>query len=274
VKHEFLTLSEDVRHIGLVAIRHYKDSGHSVAVEPNELGSPGRPALRVRRGNTTTYVLIAVDIAVENVLIWASYAKCLQHDSRVCVIVPKGANVHQERIEAVKGARIGLMTADSQKLTEIFAPIDLTLNAGLPAAANYHKKMRRNVSEIIEKFERGEWQDAMFDAQVFMEARAREWFADGVKSTRIKVLSKSGVDITPAIRKVKKATMGALKEWFLNIQNPNGTDNALAEALTAHNPFRIKNDHDKLNPATQRKLKPRAANLFWVAFDAVNKTYA
>jgi len=133
--------------------------------------------------------------------------------------------------------------------------------------------MRATVAEIGEKFARGEWQDALFDSQVMLEARAREYLIHGAKSGRIVVLDGKGAPNTPSKKVIDRAPMGQLKDWYENIKSPNSADDSMAKALVAINPHRIRNAHFKLEAKTRRRLKPLAAKLLWVSFDAIDKSY-
>lgn len=269
---EFLTLGLELQEVAIATEAHFARAGYRASREPQEIGFPDTPTLVVKRQGAKIIVLVLGKLRLERIDVWCGYAKSQTTDVRVCIVVPQPAATDAGAVAAVRALSCGLMTCNANAIAELFPATDLTVPGVLPPVANYHSSLRALFSAICEKFARGEWQDALFDAQVALEDTARSRLAKAISTTppRIVVLDDKGnpLKLTKAI--VNKATMGQLAKWYANIVAPNLGDETLGKLLKTVNPHRIGNAHKKLNSAVKRRLKRIAVPQIWQIFHALD----
>ena len=131
--------------------------------------------------------------------------------------------------------KVGVFSFDGAKLKAHVSPQDLSVRWTLPDLSNKKKHVREKLGPVFEKFNTGDWKDALNEACFELEEFARGYLWNAVRTTRIVVLTKTGSPEAMSRQKIQKLTLGQLSNCFGRIKTPNGSDKRIFDALTLIN---------------------------------------
>jgi hypothetical protein len=150
-------------------------------------------------------------------------------------------------------------------------PVDLALQLEPPELKNYPNSIRKALGPSYEQIGRGNWVEGFEDACNAVEDRARKYLTKHTDSGRITVSlgKKAGIKLSRA--EIDKMPLGALKDAFLAIDNPNHADAVIGQCLAELNPDRILAAHKRREAAAQRRLRRNVGKQMWIVLKALKE---
>lgn len=267
----FLTLPEELLELGVAGDGHFKTLGYSVRREKADLAFPYTPALHCKRGTIRLLVEVAETVDHERMKEWSAFGKSSSSDTRVAVLLPANAALTGRDMSAAQKVGYGVLRKDNGDIHELVAPVDLALQLEPPELQNYPNSIRKALGPSYEQINRGNWVEGFEDACNAVEDRARKYLVKHMASGRITISQgkTSGIALTKA--EIEKMTLGALKNTFLAIDNPNHADAVIAQCLTKLNPDRILAAHKRREAAAQRRLRKNVGKQMWIVLKALKE---
>lgn len=261
----FVTVPHELLHVAETVGDWLEVHGYTLDIEPNELAYPYRPTMRCTRQTTTMFVEVDSEIRLERAQEWASFAKSQPSDTRVAIIVPSLGADSPAVIAALNKENIGLYTC-SPDCQEIIAPMDQTVNIGIPSLAKQRRPVQKLLGQAYEKIRRKEWQDGFDDVCQVFEQEARKHLIRGIKSGRVVISRKTGF-LTAA--EVRTMPMGALAVEFRRIPSPTQVDRVVGETLARVNYDRITVAHHRNDGRRVARLRRDWMGHMWVLVRAI-----
>lgn len=267
----FLTLPEELLELGVAGDAHFKTLGYSVSREKADLAFPYTPALHCKRGTIRMLVEVAETVDHERMKEWSAFGKSNSSDTRVAVLLPADATLSGRDMSAAQKMGYGVFRKDNGDIQELVAPVDLALQLEPPLLQNYPNSIRKALGPSYEQIGRGNWVEGFEDACNAVEDKARKYLVKHMASGRITISQgrKSGIKLTKA--EIEKRPLGALKDIFVAIDNPNHADAVIAQCLTKLNPDRILAAHKRRQPAAQRRLRQNVGKQMWIVLKALKE---
>jgi hypothetical protein len=262
----FATIADDLVDCATSVAAHLRGHGHTVKVEPQQLGYPSVPTFLAKRSQTTIFVQIGRKPKLALLDAWTKYGKSCARDTRIMFATDK--QPIPMAIQFLQLNRIGLYLYSAGQVVELLPPHDLAINIGLPNLADFNSKVRRWLAPTYEKFEKGDWSGGFEEACKLLEEKARDYFVDFSKSGRIKIMTRTG-PTTLSRHTIEKLTMGQLKEKFEKIVSPTGDDQQIGDALARINVDRINVTHKKNKATTEKRLRKNVGHHIWVIISAL-----
>jgi hypothetical protein len=251
----FRTLSVELVEYGERAVPHFRGLGFVVRIEPMDIGFPSTPALTCRRPQTT--IALHVMSTMNDALIddWCGYARSAGRDVRIAVLVPAAswAEFSPAARDRLFTAGVGVFVAHKETIEEVSEPQDISVDVTLPLLARMPAAHRQLLGPAYEHFRHRRWREGFDEACRAVESQARVYLADGIRSTRIQVVSDLGKDITPTLPRVRRMTLGALAQTFKQIKAQTLSDSLIGKTLQSINPDRIGRAHGKRT--VERRLR-------------------
>jgi hypothetical protein len=266
VGRSFVTVPPELLHVADAIADWLEVHGYKLEIEPSELGYPYRPTLRCVRQGRTMFVEVDSQVRLDRAQEWASFARSQPSDTRVAIIVPSLGADSAAVVEALTKERIGLYTA-SPDCNEIVAPMDQTVNIGIPSLARQRRPVQRLLGQAYEKIRRGEWQDGFDDVCQAFEQEARKHLIRGINSGRVVITNRHGVALTTA--EVKTMPMGALAATYRRIPSPTQVDQTVGATLKRVNYDRITVAHHRTHTRRLARLRRDWMGHMWVLVPAI-----
>lgn len=155
-------------------------------------------------------------------------------------------------------------------MNELVAPVDLTINLQLPPIDRHRSSVRRDLRDVHLRFERGDWKSGFEDACKLVEKIARKYLRQEARGT-LQVPGRGGVPRRLTEDDIEGLPMGALADVFCRKLSPNQIDALLCGGLKRINPDRILVAHNKLNAATERRLRRDVPRHMWTIDNMLRK---
>ena len=262
----FATVAYDLVECATSVAAHLRGYGHTVKIEPQQLGYPSVPTLSAKRSQTTIFVQVGRNPKLAFLDAWAKYGKSCTRDTRIVFATDKQPK--HMAVQFLQLNRIGLYLYSAGQIVELLPPHDLAINIGLPNLTDFNGKVRRWLAPTYEKIEKGDWSGGFEEACKLLEEKARTYFIEFSKSGRINVMTKKG-PATLSKNVINKLTMGSLKDKFEKIVSPTGDDQQIGDALSRINVDRINVVHKKNMAKTERRLRKNVGQNIWVIISAL-----
>lgn len=267
----FLTVPTELLEYAETALKHLRDHGYKIKVEPFEVAYPARPTLLCKRKTTTLIVEVHTSVPINQLRDWTRYCASCSEDTQLALMLPDTSSISDKDMTVLRQLRIGLYKVSAQDVLELIPPIDLALNVALPQLNGLPTKVRRIVAPVYEQFDRGRWRDGFKDSCQILEDQARRYLKKGLHSTRIVVLDKNGRPKPLRDSQIEKMTHGALAETFTRIQTPNHADSVIAKSLKTVLPDRNKQIHHPGKGKNESTLRTNVGTHMWTIVNALKE---
>jgi len=259
---EFLTVPDELLPCAELAAGHFETRGYAVSVERSRTEFPYTPTLHCKRKTRTVIVEVARTVDAAKAAEWSRFAKSTGADTRIVFVLPSAAGRDSEMESSLRELGVGLAVTTEAEITDVIEARDIALGVELPERARLAKGLRRDLGHAYDLFEKSEWREGFEEMCKVLEACARRRLKDAVRSRRITVLGPKGKVKKLRQREIDEMPMGALKNVYMAIQNPNRADSQIGKALATVNPDRIKVAHKKKTRESQ--LRQKIGPLTWL----------
>jgi len=266
----FKTVSEKLLPVAEETVRYFRGRGFTVSIEKLRVGYPYTPTLECKRQHTTIIVELFENVPDEKLDQWVAYARSSNRDIRMAVCVQE-ALVGLPHIEnQLREKGIGLYVLTPGGIVERISPPDLGLTLYLPPLQSLPQKVRNLLGPAYDYYTRTQWRECFEEACKILEAQARSYLKNGLKTGRIVLLTHKGVRVLSQ-RQINRMTMGNLAKCFGQIQNQNHSDAVIEKVLTRINRDRVRITHHKASRATETHLRANVGQHMWVIVDALKQ---
>jgi hypothetical protein len=267
----FRTVPTELLEYAEAAVTFFKNRGYTVKIEEMKSEYPNRPTLVCKRQQTTLFIEVHSTFPSRRLMDWILYCGSCSGDTQVALVIPKGTNLKPKEMDILLKQKIGLYLASSEGLVENNPSTDLALKISLPDMTTLSKKVRALLGSVYEKFERGQWRDGFKDACQVLEAQARRYLKDGIRTGRITIIDSKGNPKNPPNKAIDKMPIGPLAITFANIQAPNRVDTMIAKTLSRINPDRVAITHKNERKQTEKSLRRNVGGHMWVIIQAISE---
>ena len=136
------------------------------------------------------------------------------------------------------------------------------LKCSSAATESLPQAIRKMLGSTYEQFQRSQWREGFEDACQALERESRKYLKSGMKSGRIKIVTKKG-PVTLTAKQVDKLTMGQLADKYAAIQPQNHADGLIGQALKTLNSDRVGVVHHKTKKITEKRLRANVGGHVW-----------
>lgn len=271
---EFKTVPDELLALASIFVSSIKGKGYKVVVEPRDLSLPGTPLFLAERPGQTLFGLVFEKYDSHKIDPWYRYAQSCHRDTRICVAVStRLSKIRPRTLTQAKKLGIGLACIDNRNFSILNDYRDLAFKAELPDRKALKPAVRTLLSESYDRFEGGDWKVGFEESCLVLEDECRKYLAKRAKlgSCQYKDGAKTK---TLDEKKVKKATLGALKDYFCSLLNQNSLEAQLCTALRKLNPDRIRQIHKRRSPQSEAALRRKVNQHMWLITNALQLFHA
>lgn len=267
----FRTVGTELEAAAIAAISHFREKGYTAAIEPAEFEYPSTPTLRLSRLRTVLFLEAVVSIDLTSIDAWVSFAKSRSTSTSFALLVVSPPGVSHEAAVQLRQRNVGVYSYDGAAITELIAPIDLTVLLQLPSLEGIKPAIKGKVRQCFEKIEAGNWIDGFRDACQIIESMAVNHLVDGVKRGRISFSSKAGTAKVYSVKQIRKMTQGALANVFGEIVAPTQVDSIYQKALAKTNKDRVRAVHKTSLASSSPRFRATVSQHLWTIASAIKQ---
>lgn len=251
----YVTLSPDLIEYADLAAEYLISQGYKVFVEVGDLYYPNTPTLKGKKGAAEFIVEIAAAVGGIKYLEWLNYGRARGKETYVAVVLPPAATVSADQLAKLRSAGIGVCTANAANMTMLVQAVDLSATIGLPDLANEKVALRKLLRPSFQKIADGAVVDGFKDAAGAFEKLARIQLQKGIKSTRIKLVTKEGRARSLSSHQISRLTLGQLGVAYGEIVAPTQADDLARRAIESILKDRNDATHDGDKQSVVRRIK-------------------
>src|SRR6266700_2932461 len=140
--------------------------GHTIRVEPSELGYPNTPTFVFKRGATKTIVEVDARARMHRLELWTQYARSCSSDVRVAVALSNVVGLDQI-LARLTNWGVGVYVRYPQETVEIVehsVPMDISVNVQLPALDSLPARVRALLGAAYDQFAHSHWREGFEEA--------------------------------------------------------------------------------------------------------------
>jgi len=268
----FVTVPLELQPIAYACCDALRAAGFSLKHEHNEDHFPETATIYARRGGEEHFYVFDPRIKIDRAALWAGYGRSCSSTTFVVICVPADIEMNGSDMVRIRELGVGLTAIDrTGALSELVAPVDLSLNIALPPLNRHRASIKRELAKVHEHFGRGDWRRGFEHACKIVEKSARRYLARQVRANQVQVPGRHGHPRRVTLREVQRMPLGALADVFCTklIQHP--VDSHLCSGLKRINPDRIDVAHEIRSRRKERRLRGNVGRHMWTIDNLLKK---
>lgn len=270
-KPEFVTVPDELLECAHAVLKHFRDWGFRVSIEPAAIVYPMTPTMVCKHQDRTVIVEVHSTISRQRLEDWVTYCASCDRNRELVVCIPADSDLPTEIFDLARELRVGVIKADSETVQEVLRPYDLAMRAELPRPENLPSRVRKALRDTYEHWNRGDWKDAFGLATEALDEHAKDYLKRDLDRGRITVLDRNGAPRQLTPEAVDKMTLGQLAIAFSNIQAPTDIDATIAAALNTVNDDRVALRHYRNQRAVSAGFRRRVGQHMHVIVRALRE---
>ena len=262
---QFNTTPDDLVDAARALAQHLRDASFKVSVEPDHDSYIAIPTLVAKRTGSTTIVVVASKPPINRIKDWAAFAKSQGSETRVLLgLAAYGGKSHltDKELALLKSLGVGIYRIDENGVQQWFEPKDLALDFDLPERKRLPRKIKGILAETYDEHEKGDWEKSFGAACLALEDEARAYIKKHYKAGRIYFV-RGTKPWNPTQADLNRLPLGALRDAFSAIANPNALDSLIERSITQVNGDRVKVTHFRKNARARSAFRKRVPTHIW-----------
>jgi hypothetical protein len=270
----YLTVADELIEYADGAIRYFRNKGHAIKVEPEDLGFPYTPTFTAKLSHTLVICDVQDRVNVDRTLEWVQYARTCQRDTRVIVALAGSVMVKPRDEQKLSAFGVGVLMCSAENCYEKLIAIDQALALSLPELTTLPPKVRRVLAPAYDQFARGDWREGFKTACQSFELEARSYLEKALRLGKVQLVTPTGKysKVKPAT--ISRATQGQLAGYYRTIAAPNKTEAFLEQALARLNDDRVRAIHYGTSGHTEARLRRNVGQHMLVIINALKYVHA
>jgi hypothetical protein len=263
----FLTLSVDLASLADELETYLDANGYDLVREPDDLSFPETPAFSASRDGVTFLVVVVQAYSQRLVDKWWAYGQSAGVPTGV--IIFSADPLAQEALLYARGKRFGIIAKAPAGMSVLCVAGDLTVNMVPPDLNGEGRKLRQLLAGPFEEVRDGHWKRGFENCCRCLETQARNYFTDGVNTSRIKTQTVKGKDNTPTAAQIERMSIGDMEACFSGIVTRTKADDVLVSCLT-----RIRKERNAIvhaKPAEEVAARQKAGTHIHAIFNTLKQ---
>jgi hypothetical protein len=270
----YLTVADELIEYADSAVKYFRDKGHVIKVEPEDLGFPYTPTFTAKLSHTLVICDVQDRLNVDRTVEWVQYARTCQRDTRIMVALADSVIVKPKDEQKLAEFGVGVLMCGTEACYEKLTAKDQALALALPTLMSLPPKVRRVLAPAYDQFAHGDWREGFKTACQTFELEARLYLAKAVRVGKVQLVTPTGKYSKVKPETIGKATQGQLAHYYSAIAAPNKTEAFLEQALARLNDDRVRAIHYGTSRGTEARLRRNVGQHMLVIINALKYVLA